>query len=238
MIADTHNPERQRIIRAFESRDRQPRPSSAFDTYLQSSRVRAKHRATSLFGPPPAPQRLEIGCGRGCHLLDDSAHGKGNTLSGIDLLPQRVSAARLVAPQADIRVGCATQLPWNDQKFDEILISLVFSSILDEKMRRAVAQEAWRVLKPGGSISLFDMRITPPRQTDLRAIRATEIREYWPEGTRYRRTCVLAPPISRILAPISVSACHLLEAIPFLRTHAVTIITKPMEGDSEKQQHD
>ena len=69
----------------------------------------------------------------------------------------------ILSPGADLRAGDASRLPWPDASFDLVLQSTVFSSILDSDMRRAVAAEMRRVLKPGGLILWYDFFYNNPQ---------------------------------------------------------------------------
>ena len=60
------------------------------------------------------------------------------------------SAQQCVAPERfHIQEGDAQQLPYPDQHFDTVIACLVFCTIPDPNQ---AAQEAFRVLKPGGSL--------------------------------------------------------------------------------------
>ena len=96
---------------------------------------------------------LEVGCGAGGWLADFERWGvKRGSLAGIDLNPDRIREAQLrlgrtlgfgdgdSPVQPDIRVGDASKLPWRPASFDVVLQSTVFTSILDVRMREAVAR--------------------------------------------------------------------------------------------------
>jgi ubiquinone/menaquinone biosynthesis C-methylase UbiE len=78
-------------------------------------------------------------------------------LTGIDLSPAMLEIARRRASEmgidADLRVGDAQALEFEDSTFDTIVITLALCSIPDE--RKAVA-EAWRVLRPSGRMLLLE----------------------------------------------------------------------------------
>src|ERR1700681_993182 len=97
-------------------------------------------------------------------------------LAGIDLMPDRLDRARHKIPQADLRLGNASELPWPAESFDLLSQSLVFTSILDAGLKHAVAKEMLRVLKPGGSIVWFDFRVSNPTNPEVKGLRRSEIR--------------------------------------------------------------
>src|SRR5262249_42960136 len=115
-------------------------------------------RRAGLF--PLGGRRIaDIGCGHGTWLLELVEWGADPwKLSGIDLRPERIGVARQRLPQADLREGDASALPWPDESFDLVSQFVVFTSILDPALKQAVASEMLRVLKPGGHILWFDFR--------------------------------------------------------------------------------
>jgi SAM-dependent methyltransferase len=57
--------------------------------------------------------------------------------------------------------GDAAQLPYADESFDLVMQFMCLSSVLDSLMREQIADEMWRVLRPGGSILFYDLRPRP-----------------------------------------------------------------------------
>ena len=171
---------------------------------------------------------LDVGCGSGGLLLDFETWGaRRENLAGIDLSRSRIKRAqtRLCAPPkttvpgADIRVGNAVRLPWPDQTFDIVYQGLVFSSILDTDMRRRVASEILRVVKKAGVILWYDFFFNNPRNPHVRGIRAQEIRSLFSSCNVTLKRITLAPPIARIIVPITWIGALSLEKLSFLNTH-------------------
>ncbi len=171
---------------------------------------------------------LEVGCGDGWWLRKFVEYGADPlNLRGVDLLPDRAERARSLSPNIQVNQGDASRLDMPDESFDIVLQSTVFSSILDPAMRRAVASEMLRVLRPGGLVIWYDMRVGNPRNPDVRGITRSEVESLFPGcACRFRRT-TLAPPLARRLAPASWALCHLLSRLPFLLTHYLAFISKP-----------
>jgi len=171
---------------------------------------------------------LDVGCGHGQWLNDLIKWGaQPLNLAGIDLLPERVMAARARLPQqVQLHVGSATELPAPTAAFDIVLQSTVFSSILDHETRRCVAAEMLRVLRPEGLIVWYDFFLDNPRNSDVRGVRRNDIRTLFPNCVIDIRRATLAPPIARRIAPISRLACGVLETFPILRTHYLGVIRR------------
>ena len=167
----------------------------------------------------------DIGCGPGTWLLE-FAQWEASDLHGIELDPARLQRAKERLPQADLRSGDAQHLPWSDKSFDLVSQFTLFSSILDESVKRRIAKEMVRVLKPGGMILWFDFRVNNPRNPNVRGIRRDEILSLFPGCSIRLKPVTLAPPIARAVVPRSWIAASILEKFPFLRTHHLGLIRK------------
>jgi SAM-dependent methyltransferase len=168
----------------------------------------------------------DIGCGAGRWLLE-FAQWEATNLHGIELDEARLQRARArLSSNADLRAGDARFLPWAANSFDLVSQFTLFSSILSSSVKQQVAAEMLRVLKPGGVILWFDLRINNPRNPNVRGIPADEIRSLFPNSPVRLRRVTLAPPIARLIVPISWVAAEILEKIPFLRTHYLAVIRK------------
>jgi ubiquinone/menaquinone biosynthesis C-methylase UbiE len=170
---------------------------------------------------------LDVGCGNGQWLPEFQQWGaQRHNLHGIELLEQRVAQARQRVPEADIRCGDASHLPWPDASFDLVTQFTVFSSILDEDMRARVAAEMLRVLKPGGHILWYDCRYSNPSRAAVRGIVRGDIERLFPNCAIRAKSATLVPPLSRFVASYSWTAAALLESLPFMRTHLAALITR------------
>lgn len=103
---------------------------------------------------------LEVGCGGGLLLKDALARGARAT--GIDHSKDMVELARERAPEAKVLLACAENLPFADEIFTAIAMSIVFFFLADPVR---VLRECRRVLCPGGRIAIFttgpELRGTP-----------------------------------------------------------------------------
>lgn len=172
---------------------------------------------------------LEIGCGSGAWLRDLVKWGADPArLKGVDLLEERVVRAReLCSPGTAIEVASATALPFPDASFDVVLQATVFTSILDRDVRRRVAAEMARVLRPDGVILWYDFHIDNPRNPDVRGVGRSELRALFPGAKIHARRVTLAPPLARAVAPRAWWLASLLSTMPPLRTHTLATIRLP-----------
>lgn len=197
--------------------------------FAMQTRERATLRVLQQAGLHPLTHLdlLEVGCGGGGVLLDLLRWGADPVrLHGCDLLPERVASAHRRLPHSTtLAVADGGALPYPDARFDLVLQFTVLTSVLDEALRRRIAQEIWRVLRPGGAVLSYDFRFQG-RNPAVRGLHPREVRELFPEGRFTHRRITLAPPITRRLARWSWFACELLHAIPWLRTHDLTLVQK------------
>lgn len=172
-----------------------------------------------------AEQRiLEVGCGAGGVLREWLWLGaRPAQLHGVELLDWRLREARAATPHLPLVNADARQLPYGDGCFDIVAQFTVFSSILDEASRQAVAAEMRRVLRPGGLIIWYDFWLNP-RNRQTRGLRPRAVRALFPDSRYDFRRITLAPPITRRLAPHSWLGCYLLEGARVFNTHFLAAI--------------
>jgi SAM-dependent methyltransferase len=171
---------------------------------------------------------LEVGCYTGYWLGEFIKWGaRPENLTGIDLLPGYLLAARSIQPsRVSLVQANAAYLPFAPASFDFVLQSMLFTSILDPAMKQVVAKEMLRVLKPGGLILWYDYHLNNPWNQDVRGVKKGEIHRLFP-GCRIKLSSItLAPPLARLLAPYSFLLCSLLEKIRIFNTHYLGIIRK------------
>jgi ubiquinone/menaquinone biosynthesis C-methylase UbiE len=171
---------------------------------------------------------LEVGCGTGFWLRQFVQWGaRPENLSGIDILPARIQKAQtLCPPGVTLRCGSAAELAFPDADFDVILQSTMFSSILDPRIRAAVAAEMLRVVRPGGLVLSYDFHVSNPRNRDVCGIGKRELRRLFPRCRIEFERITLLPPIARLLAPRSSALVHALAAIKVFCTHYLAVIKK------------
>jgi SAM-dependent methyltransferase len=236
-MADPHSVEVERIQKEYARRAAEiPQGfyslEHAGNLYIYLKRFEAAVRLLERNGFFPLQNKkiLDVGCGSGQWLLDFQNLGAAqNKLHGIDLLPERIDEARKKLPEAILRVGEASALPWPDRYFDLIVQSTVFTSILDPALKAAVANEMLRVLAPGGIILWYDFRFNNPWNSQVRGIGKSEIRKLFLSGDVKTHSLTLLPPLARMIAPVSWILCLCLEKIQFLNSHLIAVIRKANE---------
>jgi SAM-dependent methyltransferase len=170
---------------------------------------------------------LDVGCGTGGFLrqLIDWGALPAN-LTGTELQKDRLDhARRCTAPGVQWHLGTLDAMP--PAGFDLVTAQTVFSSVLDPALRRELAAQMWRALRPGGWCLVFDFRYDNPRNRNVRKVTRAELESWWSgSGERYR-SLVLAPPIHRVLAGAPWLVCELLTAVaPILRSHFMYVVRK------------
>lgn len=175
---------------------------------------------------------LEIGYGKLGWLSDCIAWGLAeNDLYGIELDEKRASVAMAALPSANLIVGDATKMPWDNGFFDLVIISTVLSSITSISVRRTIAAEVDRVLANGGTILIYDTAVRNPRNQDLLPVGRKQVAELFPNMNVASRSVTLAPPISRFVAKHSWALASILSSLPPLRTHRLSLLRRSLSGE-------
>jgi SAM-dependent methyltransferase len=163
-----------------------------------------KLNVTSLAGM----RVLDVGCGAGTflrYLFDFGARPKD--CFGVDVLEDTLRLAKHLSPNI-------------------VFQSLVFTSVLDPNIKRAMAAEILRVLRKGGRFVWYDFRYNNPKNSNVQGIGKREIREFLPSCKLEFWRLTLAPPIGRIAGALSPFLYHVLSQVPFLRTHYLCLAEK------------
>ncbi|RZL68686.1 MAG: class I SAM-dependent methyltransferase [Variovorax sp.] len=199
--------------------------------YAYQERQRAMLRLVAKFGVTDLSNidLLEVGSGDGGNLLEWLRLGcSPRRVSGIELLHERHEAARTRLPAAvRLTLGDATAAPVEPSSCDIVLVSTVFSSVLDDAFQQCLADAMWRWVKPGGGVLWYDFTVNNPRNPDVRGVPLRRIRALFPQGRVHARRITLAPPIARTVTRLHPSLYTLFNTLPLLRMHALAWITKP-----------
>ena len=137
---------------------------------------------------------LDIGCGTGADLerVSDALGHRGLRV-GIDLRRDALSAA-LAQASGTMVEGSVLALPFADESVDIVSQSVVVSSILDAGLRRTLAAEVERVVKPGGLVLSYDMRVTSRRNRNVTKVSRSDLRALFPSFAMRVASVSVAPP--------------------------------------------
>jgi SAM-dependent methyltransferase len=178
---------------------------------------------------------IEIGAGTGSNLLffqylgfqwgniyaNELLENRYNTLK-TRILPSPIACSQKLMDEVCIQ-GDALQLPYKE-KFDVVLQSTVFTSIMDMDFRKALAEKMWDMLKPNGIILSYDFTYNNPNNKDVRKLTRKEIKALFPNnhGIQFKKV-TLAPPIARRVGKFYNLINFLFSA---MRTHLIAVIKK------------
>lgn len=144
------------VPKAFRGR------SSRFYDVVARTVLRRVYRtlAQDIAGAAPRDAAvLDIGTGPGVLLVELARLRPDLRLTGIDLSPDMVTAARKnVAGRATVQVADVTHLPFADDSFDLVVSSLSLHHWDDPD---GAVPELARVLREGGSLRIYDFRFAP-----------------------------------------------------------------------------
>ncbi|RLJ18944.1 SAM-dependent methyltransferase [bacterium endosymbiont of Escarpia laminata] len=205
-----------------------PLHPSVYLTQQERERVLIRRILHPYLQPLADRKLLEIGCGNGSNLIQLLKLGfRPENLVANELLPERVDEARKLLPAAvEILPGDASLID-RFEAFDAILLSTVFTSILDDDFQERLAATAWRMVKPGGGIIWYDFTYNNPANPDVRAVGLKRIGELFPKGRIETHRVTLAPPIARRVTAIHPMLYRVFNVFPFLRSHLLCWIARP-----------
>ena len=133
--------------------------ASIYDRLFDSMNKGLKLVGIKMFRPSQGMNILDVGCGTGSH-LELYQRYKCN-LFGIDLSPSMLDIAReRLGDSAQLELGDATEMPYEDDKFDLVIFMLSLHE-MSPGTRSAVLNEIKRVLKPDGRLLLIDFHLGP-----------------------------------------------------------------------------
>ncbi|MDH5507684.1 MAG: class I SAM-dependent methyltransferase [Anaerolineae bacterium] len=202
-------------------------PFNRVALFLQQQREREVLRAIGRLGVQSNqnPKVVDVGCGHGGVLLDFLSYGiRPKLLYGNDLLFDRVNQTHNMLPHLPVICADGQHLPYPDHYFDLTLINVVASSILDDTVKYRLAQELIRITrKSGGAILWYDFIFNPVNH-QTKGIGAKELRRLFPQCKLEFRRITLAPPLARILLPLSWTLAAILEKTRIFNSHYLVVI--------------
>ncbi|HVF40865.1 MAG TPA: class I SAM-dependent methyltransferase, partial [Gemmatimonadaceae bacterium] len=208
-------------------------PEVLFQTFaLDMANIRALRR---LPVDRQIARVLDVGCGSGPGILSFIRLGfKPANLAGIDLIPERIDAARAGLPGVDFRSESADALSHPSDSFEIVYESGLFTAVMDESLAKGMADEMIRVAKPGSFIVLVDWRYRKPRNPNYAGLSLKRLRRLFEVG---RRTTFVAqergsliPPLGRFLSRRAPSLYFVVQGLlPFAVGQTTTVIQKNRE---------
>lgn len=227
--------ELERIQRRYEERDAAAALTGFWTLrnpvvlHLAQERERATLAALQAAGVELGEARiLDIGCGAGAEFANCLRWGaRLDGLFGVELMGPRAQAAqRAWGPRVVNASGAA--LPFADASFDLVMQNVVFSSIVDDGLRRAVAAEMLRVLRPGGHLLWYDAACARNRDPHFRDVPEAELRALFPGlPLQVRRVTLHLGLLRRVHAAFGAPGIALLQALGLGRTHLLALGRKP-----------
>lgn len=221
----------ERIRDSYRRRTQQYAP---WEPWIVSTREERERRFIEVLHkagmfPPFDRTLLDVGCGTGSNLLFFLRLGfSSGNLRGIDLLADRIESARSQLPiQVSVSSAEASTYEGLSSSFDIVFQSMLFSSVLDADLRRRIADNMWRMVRPGGGVLWYDFTWNNPRNSDVRGVPVDEVARLFPHGRLVRTRTTLAPPIARIVGRYCPRMYGVINSLPLLRTHIVVWIGKP-----------
>jgi ubiquinone/menaquinone biosynthesis C-methylase UbiE len=125
-------------------------PGAAYDRFVGRYSPALAVAMIDRSGVAPGQRALDVGCGSGALVAALAEVLGAENVAGVDPSEPFADAARAKVPEAEIVVGSAEALPFEDDSFDATLSQLVvnFLSDPDQGLR-----EMSRVTRPGGGVA-------------------------------------------------------------------------------------
>lgn len=101
---------------------------------------------------------LDLGCGYGRVLQELKGCGFLN-LAGVDFSEKMIEVAKANLPGVDLKVNTGSEIPYGDGCFDAVIITAVLTCIPGDDEQKRLIAGIERVLKPGGTVYIYDFLI-------------------------------------------------------------------------------
>jgi len=168
------------------SKDPYRRIAPWYDRFLEPMNAPVRAIAMKMLQPSQGMTVLDVGCGTGTGL--EEYVEVGCEVFGIDSSPAMLNQARArLGGRADLTLGDATDMPYDDDTFDVVVASMFLHELAPE-IRDGVVPEIARVLTRDGHALIIDFAasdLTPKG----RAIRAMSLVVERIAGKQHHRNC-------------------------------------------------
>lgn len=173
-----------------------------YDRLIEPLMAPVRMIGLGLHPATPGMSVLDIACGTGSQLA--LYLRAGCRCAGVDLSPDMLAVARSkLGPEVDLREADATALPFDDEAYDLVTISMALHE-LRPAMRAAILAEARRVVAPAGRVLVTDYHPGPLklpvgafRRALITAIEMSAGREHFTNYLAFLATGGLPPIIAR-----------------------------------------
>jgi SAM-dependent methyltransferase len=122
----------------------------------------------SLVEPRAGELVLDLGCAAGA--ISDHLSSLGCETVGVDAEPRAIEKARELFPELRFELADVSALPFDDGSFDKAIAADLVEH-LDDVTFRAMLTEARRVLRPGGTLSIY----TPNPKHPIERLKAHDL---------------------------------------------------------------
>jgi SAM-dependent methyltransferase len=122
----------------------------------------------SLVEPRAGERVLDLGCAAGA--ISDYLSGLGCETVGVDAEPLAIEKARALFPGLRFELADVAALPFEDASFDKAVAADLVEH-LDDATFRAMLREARRVLRSGGTLSIY----TPNPKHPIERLKAHDL---------------------------------------------------------------
>ncbi len=122
-----------------------------YDVFTPEANARLIAAFKRLTGLPAGARVADLGCGSGA--FTELLRREGYVATGVDISPKLVALGRSKHPGLDLIEGDVEHLPFERASFDGVLLSGLVHHLPDP---RRCADEAFRILRPGGRFMAFD----------------------------------------------------------------------------------
>lgn len=198
--------------------------------------LRAMHRMSTLGLDVTSARVLEVGSGYGDGLRPLLLTGfLPRQLTGIDLMPERLAIATTRLPGMTFIHGDAADLRphFDDASLDLVTEQFCFCHIPSIDVKKRIASEMLRVVRPGGFIMVHDWRLHAPSR-GIYGINQARIREWFRVGDVTERVAVypshLWPPIGNRVSKYALALYQAAWVFPPLVGSRVTVLRRIASG--------
>ncbi|MCA0326625.1 MAG: methyltransferase domain-containing protein [Proteobacteria bacterium] len=189
--------------------------------HLLQERERAVIRGMMVAGIDFDKARLlDVGCGRAQEFASYLRWGaSGGNLFGVDLSEHRVQEAH-DRGVGTVKLGSGTDLPFESDFFDIVVQNVTFSSVTSVALRRQIASEMLRVLRPGGWVLWYDADTFVSRDPSFKEVTVDEVERIFPDVIwEWQRVTTHLGLLTRLHRWFGDGSLRMFDLLGFLKTH-------------------